>query len=260
MLLLCSNLIVAQSELDIVKFVQPDINGTARYMSMAGAFGALGENVSAIKDNPAGLGIYQHSETVGTLNFLFQNNDNSWYGVNSSDNLYKLKANNFSIVIASPTKQSKKGIQSGLQNSNFSFSFQQVKNFNRQMTIQSGELPSSITDYMAYFTDGIPEADLQSSENYHPFNNQNVAWLSVLAYEGYLINPTSNNSWGSILNAGEKVIPSYYLHESGHINNISSVGQGISVICFIWVLPVIFRLLIIMLLLNMKKLLVKVGV
>lgn len=66
------------------------------------------------------------------------------------------------------------------------------------MTIQSGELPSSITDYMAYFTDGIPEADLQSSENYHPFNNQNIPWLSVLAYEGYLINPTSNNSWGHI--------------------------------------------------------------
>ena len=225
-LLFCSNLIVAQSELDIVKFVQPDINGTARYMSMAGAFGALGGDVSAIKDNPAGLGIYQHSETVGTLNFLFQNNDNSWYGVNSSDNLYKLKANNFSIVIASPTKQSKKGIKSGLQNSNFSFSFQQVKNFNRQTTIQSGESPSSITDYMAYFTDGIPEADLQSSENYHPFNNQNIPWLSVLAYEGYLINPASNNSWVSILNADEKVIPSYYLHESGHINKYSFSWAG----------------------------------
>lgn len=226
-LLLCSNLIVAQSELDIVKFVQPDINGTARYMSMAGAFGALGGDVSAIKDNPAGLGIYQHSETVGTLNFLFQNNNNSWYGVNSSDNLYKLKANNFSFVIASPTLQSKKGIKSGLQNSNFSFSFQQVKNFNRQMTIQSGESPSSITDYMAYFTNGILEADLQSTDDYEPFDNQNIPWLSILAYEGYLINnPASNNSWVSILNADEKVIPSYYLHESGHINKYSFSWAG----------------------------------
>lgn len=228
-LLLCSNLIVAQSELDIVKFVQPDINGTARYMSMGGAFGALGGDISAIKDNPAGLGIYRHSEVVGTLNFLFQNNDNSWYGVNSSDNLYKLKANNFSFVMALPTLRSKKGIKSGLQNSNFSFSFQQVKNFNRQLNINGGLSSSSMTDYMAYFTDGIPEADLQSADNYKPFDNQNIPWLSILAYEGYLINPNIEgtlNTWSPLLNIDERVTPSYYLHESGHINKYSFSWAG----------------------------------
>ena len=36
-----------------------EVNGTARYMSMGGAFGALGGDASAIIDNPAGLGIYR---------------------------------------------------------------------------------------------------------------------------------------------------------------------------------------------------------
>ncbi len=55
-------LIMAQTEFDAQKLVQGDINGTARYMSMAGAFGALGGDASSIKDNPAGLGIYRSSE------------------------------------------------------------------------------------------------------------------------------------------------------------------------------------------------------
>ena len=35
-------LLMAQTEFDASKFIQSDINGTARYVGMAGAFGALG--------------------------------------------------------------------------------------------------------------------------------------------------------------------------------------------------------------------------
>ena len=46
---------MSQTEFDALKYTQKDINGTARYMGMAGAFGALGGDASSIKDNPAGL-------------------------------------------------------------------------------------------------------------------------------------------------------------------------------------------------------------
>ena len=225
-LLLNSFMISAQSELDISKFVIPDIVGTARYMSMGGAMGAVGGDASAIKDNPAGLGIYRSSEMTGTLNILRQNTDANWYGVNSANNLYKLGTNNFSLVISSATQRSKSGKTSGLQNSNFSFSFQKLKDFNRQLNIHGGSSSSSMTDYMAYFTQGIPETDLQSTDSYEPFDNTYIPWLSVLAYEGYLINPSANNKWVSFLSDGERVTPSYYLTESGSINEYSFSWAG----------------------------------
>ena len=52
----------AQGIFDALRYADNSINGTARYMSMAGAFGALGGDASSIVDNPAGLGIYRSSE------------------------------------------------------------------------------------------------------------------------------------------------------------------------------------------------------
>lgn len=48
----------AQGIFDALRYADNSINGTARYMSMAGAFTALGGDASSIHDNPAGLGIY----------------------------------------------------------------------------------------------------------------------------------------------------------------------------------------------------------
>ena len=102
--LLVSSSVMSQiTEIDGLKFVQTDINGTARYMSMAGAFGALGGNVSAIKDNPAALGIYRSSEVTTTLNFTARNSRSEWAGIKAKDNAYRIKFDNFSYVIAAPT-------------------------------------------------------------------------------------------------------------------------------------------------------------
>ena len=60
--------VFGQSVLDVMKYTDRDILGTARYMSMAGSMGALGGDPTAIYDNPAGLGIYRSSELSFTLN------------------------------------------------------------------------------------------------------------------------------------------------------------------------------------------------
>lgn len=56
----------AQNVVDAVRYGNSEISGTARYRSMAGAFGALGGDPSCMSDNPAGLAIYR-----GTSSFSF---------------------------------------------------------------------------------------------------------------------------------------------------------------------------------------------
>ena len=59
----------AQDMFDAMKANRLDIKGTARYMSMGGAFVSLGGDASSLKDNPAGLGVYRSSEASLTLNY-----------------------------------------------------------------------------------------------------------------------------------------------------------------------------------------------
>jgi hypothetical protein len=49
-------------------FSQDDGNGSARFTSMSGAFGALGGDISSININPAGLAVFKNSVFSGTFN------------------------------------------------------------------------------------------------------------------------------------------------------------------------------------------------
>jgi len=203
-----------------------DINGTARYMSMGGAFGALGGDASSITDNPAGLGIYRKSEISTTLNMQMQNSSATWNNENASNNKSNIKFNNFSYIIASPTYRSQQGNSEGLLSSNWSVSFNQIKNYDRNVTINGKSSLSSMTDYMSYFTANTDPYYLSKNGDYSsPYDNTNVSWLSVLSWDTFLTD-TINGKYVNFLNVGEKSTPSYLLTERGHINKYSIAWSG----------------------------------
>lgn len=222
--------ITGQTEFDALRYIQPDINGTARYTSMAGAFGALGADPSAIKDNPAGLGIYRSSEISGSFSSLTQNATSNWMSNPASDGLYKLGVNNFTFVLSSPVSGSG---NSGLLRSNWSFSYNRIKDFNRNVKINGGyNSKSSVTDYMGYFTGNTNGESLYETNTYNPYNNTSVSWLSVIAANSGLvkeyIDSQTNNTlyWTSFLDDGETVAPSYYLNERGYLNDYAFSWSG----------------------------------
>lgn len=70
-----------------------NINGTARFNAMSGAFGALGGDLSAIDINPAGAAVFRNSEFAASLNFRNDVINTSYYGT-PVNNEYEY--NNFS--------------------------------------------------------------------------------------------------------------------------------------------------------------------
>ena len=52
----------AQSAYDAMNIASNDLNGTARFVGMGGAMGALGGDISTIGTNPAGIGIYRSND------------------------------------------------------------------------------------------------------------------------------------------------------------------------------------------------------
>ena len=209
----------AQTVFDAVKAADSDLGGSARYSSMAGAFGALGGDVSAIKDNPAGLGVFRKSELSLTANTLFQNSKSKWDGVKDRDSRIKLGFNNVALVLTTPFYRT-----SGLVSSNFSFNYNKLKNFNRNVSIKGTVSPVSITDYYALLTPINVGGNIE-------FKNDNYSWMSVMAYEGYLIDPIYDENdnliyWSSALKKNELVLPDYTLHEYGGIDEYAFAWAG----------------------------------
>ena len=62
----------AQSTVDAYNLSQSELRGTARFMSMGGAFTALGGDLSTLGQNPAGVGVYRGSEIGATLDVNFR--------------------------------------------------------------------------------------------------------------------------------------------------------------------------------------------
>lgn len=213
----------AQTEYDAFKLTQTELSGSARYMSMGGAFGALGGDATALKDNPAGLGVYRSSEIAATLNSIVQNTTSTWGNTQSKEDLYKTKLNSFSYVMAMPRWEEK---NSGLLSSNFSFTFNRLRNFNRKVSAENlVGTDDSFTDFLADFSKGYAETDLQENDNYSdPYENPDNAWLSVLGYQNFLINPLEGKMWESFQKNG-KVFPSTYLFETGSVSEYG-IGWG----------------------------------
>lgn len=222
----------AQTEFDALRLIQPDITGTARYTSMAGAFGALGGDPSAIKDNPAGLGIYRSSEISVTFNSLNQSTSANWSDIISNATLEKPGFTNVSYIVSFPTTRSGEK-STGLKRSNFAINYNRVKDFNREIRINGvNNSTSSVTDYMAYFTGNISGSSIYETNSYDPFNNTSVPWISILAGNAGLMNEFvdsgdgSTQYWQSLLNSGETVTPAYTLTEYGYFDEYAFSWSG----------------------------------
>ena len=48
----------AQTQYDAFRFSESELNGTARFVGMGGAMGALGADISVMSTNPAGIGLF----------------------------------------------------------------------------------------------------------------------------------------------------------------------------------------------------------
>jgi len=75
-----------------VLLTNENINGTARFNALSGAFGALGGDLSAVDINPAGAAVFRNSEFSASLNFRDDAITSNYYGT-STQNEYNF--NNF---------------------------------------------------------------------------------------------------------------------------------------------------------------------
>lgn len=232
---------LAQSAIDAYNLSPTELRGTARFMSMGGAFTALGGDLSTLTQNPAGIGVYRSSEIGVTLDIDIQSTETSSQGYNRSSDQTKVACNNFGYVGSV-----------ALDNDVMPFftwgaAYQRSASFDRVFNGGVPQLSTSMSNYIANYTSGQNWAypgDLLDdySSSYNPYMDSGADWLSILAYNGYMINPTHSGSneynglWQNGTN-GDAVfktrqrgyVDEYAINFGGNIKNTVYWGIGFGV-------------------------------
>jgi hypothetical protein len=136
-------LIFGQSHVDALRYSQPIIGGTARYVAMGGAFGALGGDFSSLSHNPAGLAVYRGSEFTFSPEFNINTTTTRYFGQQVTDSKFTINLNNLGYV------GSYKNDNGELKYVNFGIGYNKVANFNKSYTINGDNPFSTYGDYMA---------------------------------------------------------------------------------------------------------------
>lgn len=186
----------AQSAFDIYQLSQGDLRGTARFMSMGGAFTALGGDLTTLSQNPAGIGVYRYSEIGATLDINLQGVTSDFLSNKEKQNQTKVACNNFGYIGTVSL-----GSSSVMPFFNWGVSYSRAASFDRKYSGSASGSHGSLSNYVAGYTaaEGWPTKALNGyQQGYNPFQDayegSYASWLSVLMYNSYAINPSNDNS------------------------------------------------------------------
>lgn len=223
----------AQSAVDAYSLSRNDFKGTARFMSMGGAFGALGGDISTLNQNPGGIGIYRSNDVGITLDLDLQHSSTNTGGLKMTDNQTKFHVNNFGYIGAINTGSDV------IPFLNFGASYTRANSFDRRFRGRNGNLQGSFSNFIAGATSGEgsyagwSQADLTQIDNdYNPYTDSWAPWMSILAYNAYLIKPQpgtpeSANKYQGLWQGGTSGNSEMVYEEKGYVDeyNISFGGN-----------------------------------
>jgi len=179
---------------DALRYSQIFYGGTARFMSMGGAFTALGGDISSISQNPAGIGVFRSSEITLTPQLYHINTSSNFYGI-SNDYLYNFNLNQAGIVNSFISNNK----ETGLISLNMGYSFNKTNNLNSSIRIQGNSNSSSLADAWADMSYGTYYSDLSGAEG--------------IAYDAWIIDTltgSGQNEYGTVFSNYGDNPPSEY--------------------------------------------------
>lgn len=156
----------AQDTYESARLLGSDLNGTARYVGMGGAMDALGADISTIATNPAGVGMFRHSNVSLGFGFVSQQD------VEKFDGLGKTNMSFDQIGFVYSSRLSRSSFV------NVAFNYHKSRNFDQILSAANalgGSSQNGLTYYKA--EKGIYDLDLNKQGEVIGYDNRdNRAW------------------------------------------------------------------------------------
>lgn len=206
----------AQEIGDAVRYSQDNLNGTARFRAMGGAFGALGGDMSAINVNPAGSAIFSNNQIAATVSNFDAKNNSNYFGT-----LTTQKDNSFDLNQAGGVFVFKnQNTNSNWKKFSVAINYENTNNFDNSLYSAGVNPTNSIDGYFLAYANGVPLDILQNS-NYADLNHG--AQQAFLGYQAYIINPVDNNSANTLYSSNVPAGGNYY--QENHITKNGFNGK-----------------------------------
>lgn len=235
---------LAQSAVDANSVQGSDVRGTARFVAMGGAFTSLGGDLSSLTQNPAGLGIYRRSEIGLTFDVSANRATTQTNTDKLSWNHTRANFDNFAYIGSANFPNS------ALRTFSWGVGYQRLQSFSRRFRGYNGSTQTSVSNYIANFTNGIAPEDIDfeysnpgTTVEYNPYLDSSNDWLSILGYTTMMINPTGqgNNTYNGLFQNGTVGDADYEVWESGYVDEYNiDFGGNVSDV-FYWGLGVGIR-------------------
>jgi len=195
-------MINAQDAFDVLQMSQTELRGTSRFQSMAGAFGALGGDLSVLTQNPGGIGVYRSSDLGVTLSLDL---NSTKAGVDKM-NETKFNVNNVGYVGAIRLNSDI------VPNLNFGFTYNRLQSFNRHYVGGVGNIQTSMSNFIAdEFVNVNPNGpftadDLYWTDDFDPYFDGYAPWAAVTTFDM----PTRSNGYVGIINVNNGYMQGLY--------------------------------------------------
>lgn len=172
---------------DAIRYGQENLNGTARFRAMSGAFGALGGDLSSINVNPAGSAVFSNNQIAITLSNFNTINNSNYFG-----NSTTAKNNSFDLNQAGGAFVFKnQNPSSNWKKFSLAINYENTNNYDNSY-FSAGTNPSnSVANYFISYANGVPLNVLENS-NYRDLNNGEQQ--AFLGYQAYVIDPADPNN------------------------------------------------------------------
>jgi len=188
MLLLCA-LASAQNINDVLRYSSENLQGSARFQSMGGAFGALGGDLSALNVNPAGSAVFKNSVFGFSGTNYNRKNDASYFdGINSNE-LNSLKFNQFGGAIVYNNSGS-----SSWKKLTLAFNYDLAKNFDNEFFV-SGNSTQGIDNYFLDYAQGVPFGSILLQDGEY----LEEAYLAIGSEQGFVDQQAFLGYYGGII-------------------------------------------------------------
>lgn len=190
----------AQDITDALRYSTDELSGSARVRAMSGAFGALGGDISSLEINPAASAITLTTELGLTMGNYSVQNDNNFFGTNTSDSRdrFDLPQGGGVFVLNNMNDNADwKKLSLGI---NYSI----TNNYNNRNFIAGINPNNSIDKYFLHYAQGVELSNLETlpgesiDELYQYLGETNGlgfgAQQAFLGYQAYIIDPVTTDS------------------------------------------------------------------
>lgn len=178
---------------DAIRYAVENLNGSARFRGMSGAFGAVGGDLSSINQNPAGSFFFNNNYATITATSYNSKNKSNYFGTTTNENNTSFDINQFGAAFVFIDKNPK----NNWKKITLALNYENNNNFDNSLYSAGINPSNSIDKYFLRFANGLPQEggiSLQTLQNANFSNLNFIDQQAYLGYQAYIFNPIDENN------------------------------------------------------------------